>query len=301
MNQSPELLAAHQARRDAFDPLLAPSAPLPEPGEGSTVLSCPGGVALVLNTEMDPDAFLYSFSAAYESRLVPKVDGPKAFAELLDLWAALDEFRPGPDSVVTVTWPSRDAEMTRAFVERGFAPQTVFAVRLAGRPVVGSDAADVLVRRIEQRDFEAAVRLWVEEVHWDAQFGDVAVRASTRPRIEEQVALAVAGDEKWGWVAERAGEVVGIVIVQPPSYAEWAAHTIRVTPAAYLTCGVVAAGDRGGGVGSTLVRRVHAELDAADIAAMLLHYSATNPLSVPFWSRCGYRPLLTEWGRGTVG
>jgi hypothetical protein len=27
----------------------------------------------------------------------------------------------------------------------------------------------------------------------------------------------------------------------------------------------------------------------------LLHYEQTNPLSAPFWSRQGYRPLWTSW------
>ena len=49
------------------------------------------------------------------------------------------------------------------------------------------------------------------------------------------------------------------------------------------------------------MRHVHAELDAEGIAAILLHYAAVNPLSGPFWSRCGYRPLFTNWTRGTVG
>ncbi|WP_344662275.1 GNAT family N-acetyltransferase [Catenulispora subtropica] len=301
MDQSPELLAAHQARRDACDRLLAPSAPLPGPQASDVVLSCPGGVALVRNTETDPEAFLFSFGAAYESRLAPKVEGPKAFARLLDLWAAERCYRPGPDSVATITWPSRDTEVTRALVERGFAPQTVFAVRLAGRPVTGADDPGVTVRRFEQRDVEAVVDLWIEQVLWDARFGVAAVRPSTRPRIEEQVALAVAGEEKWGWVAERDGVVVGLVVVQPPGYSDWAAHTVRVAPAAYLTCGVVAVGERGAGVGAALARCVHTDLDAAGIGATLLHYTAANPLSGPFWSRCGYRPLQTVWGRGTVG
>jgi len=301
MDQSPELLAAHQARREAFDALLAPSAPLPELTPVDAELTCPGGVALVRTTETDPDAFLFSFTAARESRLLPKVDGPEAFARLLDLWSGMEVFQPGPDSVATITWPSRDTEMTRALAERGFAPQSVFAVRLAGRSMAGSAGSDVVVRRIEHRDVETAVRLWTEELRWDAQFGATAIRPSTRARVEEQVAQAVAGEEKRGWVAERGGEVVGLLAVQPPAHAGWAAKTIRVGPAAYVPCGIVAASERGGGVGSALVRRVHADLDAEGVAATLLHYNALNPLSGPFWSRAGYRPLLTVWARGTVG
>lgn len=40
---------------------------------------------------------------------------------------------------------------------------------------------------------------------------------------------------------------------------------------------------------------VHQALDDAGISATLLHYSALNPLSAPFWHRSGYRPLRTRW------
>ena len=32
-----------------------------------------------------------------------------------------------------------------------------------------------------------------------------------------------------------------------------------------------------------------------DDTVTLLHYEQLNPLSVPFWSRQGYRPLWTTW------
>jgi GNAT superfamily N-acetyltransferase len=60
---------------------------------------------------------------------------------------------------------------------------------------------------------------------------------------------------------------------------------------------VVGAGHRGDGVGAALVAAAHAALDAAGVAVTLLDYYALNPLSVPFWHRCGYRPLSTEWTR----
>ena len=304
MEESPEILAAHQARRDAVEPLLAVVKPLAQPGDDEVVLSCPGGVALVRTTEADPESFVFSFTAAHESRLAAHVDGPKAFARLLDLWAGDPGFRPGPDSIAMVTWPSRDTEMTRTLVERDFAPQTVLAVRLAGRGGVGAaqvGGGGATIRRFEERDLETVTDLWLDEIRWDAQFGIAALRPSTHDRVREQLAQALAGDEKWGWVAERNGTVVGLIVVQPPGYSDWAAKTIRVAPAAYLTCGVVAASERGGGVGTALARHVHAELDAVGIGATLLHYAAANPLSGPFWSRCGYRPLVTAWGRGTAG
>jgi ribosomal protein S18 acetylase RimI-like enzyme len=302
MRQSPELLAAHQARRDAIDPLLAPSVqPFPEPGERDAILTCPGGVAYVRNQAVDPDSWGYTFSPAHESRLAPKVDGPRAFAELVDLWAAREEFRPGPDSVATITWPSRDTEMTRALVERGFAPQSVLAVRLAGRPVADHPARDVVIRRALPPDTSALTRLWMELLRWDEQFGHLSVRPSTPAGLAAQVAQAVGGEEKRAWIAERDGAAAGLVVVQPPEHAQWAARAIRASPVAYLNAGMVSNAERGSGVGAALVRQVHAELDAEGVAAVLLHYMVANPLSGPFWARCGYRPLLTTWSRGTVG
>ncbi|ACU74259.1 GCN5-related N-acetyltransferase [Catenulispora acidiphila DSM 44928] len=315
MKQSPELLAAHQARRETVDPLLAAAQPLPDPLETDTELSCPGGAALMRNSAADPESWGYTFFAAHESRLLPQVDGPRAFAELLDLWAAQDAFRPGPDSIATITWPSRDTEMSRALVERGFAQQSIFAVRLAppsagdGAAAAASpaaaDAADaggVVIRHAGPEDTATVTRLWLEQLHWDARFGYLAIRPSTPARLADEVAEAVGGEEKRAWIAERDGEAVGLMVVQPPEHAGWAANTIRAErPVAYLNCGAVSAGERGGGVGRALARHVHAELDAEGHGAVLLHYTAANPLSGPFWHRCGYRPLLTTWTRGTVG
>jgi hypothetical protein len=43
------------------------------------------------------------------------------------------------------------------------------------------------------------------------------------------------------------------------------------------------------------VGHVHAVLDARGVDTTLLHYAQLNPLSAPFWSRMGYRPLWTGW------
>ena len=38
-----------------------------------------------------------------------------------------------------------------------------------------------------------------------------------------------------------------------------------------------------------------AVLDARGVDTTLLHYAQLNPLSAPFWSRMGYRPLWIGW------
>lgn len=40
---------------------------------------------------------------------------------------------------------------------------------------------------------------------------------------------------------------------------------------------------------------------AGYLGAILLHRTIANPLSTPFWSRCGYRRSPTDWMLGAVG
>jgi predicted acetyltransferase len=53
--------------------------------------------------------------------------------------------------------------------------------------------------------------------------------------------------------------------------------------------------ERGSGVGAAMAGALHREIDAAGVAVTLLHYAQVNPLSAPFWSQQGYRPLWTAW------
>ena len=66
-------------------------------------------------------------------------------------------------------------------------------------------------------------------------------------------------------------------------------------PAAYLGTMFVKAEERQAGIGTSLVRAVHRELDVQGIPITLLHYAQVNPVSGPFWNRMGYRPLWTSW------
>lgn len=294
------VLAAHRARLHPLDRLLAEPKPLPEQQDGDVLLSCPGGAALVRDSTADEDSFVASFTAVHDSRLAARAAHPAALGELLDQWQKLGTFHPGQDDTATVTWPARDTTMSGAFLERGFAPQTILAVRQAGfaMPAVPTN---VMVREARTADYEAIVDLWLEEIRWDQQFRSCAVRPSTGRRVREEARKIFESDELWCWIAEDRGAVAGMMVVQTPERARWASGSLAVAPASYLTCGVVGAASRGGGVGYALVHAVHDFLDATGVAASLLHYTAVNPLSAPFWSRCGYRPLMTTWVRGTVG
>jgi predicted acetyltransferase len=70
---------------------------------------------------------------------------------------------------------------------------------------------------------------------------------------------------------------------------------VRLTPAAYLMFMFVLPGERASGVGAALAAQLHRDVYAAGLPVTLLHYEQSNPLSVPFWSQQGYRPLWTTW------
>jgi predicted GNAT family acetyltransferase len=77
--------------------------------------------------------------------------------------------------------------------------------------------------------------------------------------------------------------------------ATWIAPLAEAAPVAYLLLAGVQPGQRGRGVGAALTARLHDDVAAAGVQVTLLHYAQVNPLSAPFWSQQGYRPLWTVW------
>ncbi len=143
-------------------------------------------------------------------------------------------------------------------------------------------AADV-VARLGDRDDQ--VRL---------PFGAVNERPDTLAALRDEVAGLLDGPEPWAWLAERGGEPYAMVAGQRPDTAAWVARW-SAAPAAYLMLMFVDPAERGSGIAGALAAEFHRAADAAGVAVTLLHYEQLNPLSVPFWSRHGYRPLWTTW------
>jgi GNAT superfamily N-acetyltransferase len=186
--------------------------------------------------------------------------------------------------------------MTKVFLAHGLCPDSVIAVRPAGRADPAAPApAGIRIRRATAADLTAVVAFYLEQIRFGARLSGMTERPSTARLAREVYAAALAADEPWVWVADRDGELVGLVSVAVGAHADWIAPQVAATPVAYVDCMSVAAGHRGGGVATALVRKLHVAVDRAGVAATLLHYGALNPLSVPFWHRSGYRPLATRW------
>ncbi|HXW88622.1 MAG TPA: GNAT family N-acetyltransferase, partial [Streptosporangiaceae bacterium] len=223
-----------------------------------------------------------------------------ALDELLGRWRAHLAAEPataGQDSQAAVRWPSRDVAGARALLRHGLQPLTVTAVRPAGRPMPGSalDARGVRVRPAGPGDITAVTELAVEVIRFDQHFGSVLLHPHSADAEGLAAEQNLATPDPWTWLAERDGQAVGLLIADPPDRADWIASVTSLAPVAYLATLSVRPGERGSGVGTALVAELHRRLDAAGVAVTLLHHGLLNPLSTPFWSRMGYRPLWTRW------
>jgi GNAT superfamily N-acetyltransferase len=153
----------------------------------------------------------------------------------------------------------------------------------------------VRIRRGGPDDVDAVARLSHEVVRYDAHFGCVTDRPGTRAALRRAAAKLLAGPEPWTWLAERDGAAIGVLAAQRPEAAGWIAPMVSLAPAAYNVLTAVVPGERARGVGAAMVARLHHAAEAAAVPVTLLHYELLNPLSMPFWSQQGYRPLWTVW------
>jgi len=273
------------------DPLLPKVEPL---AIGEPLLSVPGAHGVYRRRAVDLDSPEAEESAADQHVLDARLTGSDRAAAMSELLDRFDERigLVGPDSEALVNWPSRDTELTSTFLAHGLVPHLVWAARPAGRPTPVA-AGSVAVRSLRDTDLEFAVDLQLELARWNTQFGGRPPRPATEAHSRRVLSGRLARELPWAWVAQDAG----LLVVAPPEQTGWLAPMVSTGPVAYLGSMVVGAGRRGDGVGSALVRAAHDALDAAGVRVTLLHYYAMNPLSVPFWHRCGYRPLWTSWVR----
>ena len=256
-----------------------------------------------------------TWGAAQRFQLTARLTGPDATAaldQLLSLWRDHLVDLPGTDGEDTaaiLTWPSRDIDGIAALLRHGLAPLAVIAVRPTGRPDGTAGGPDgtagstdgpagmerggatqpgLRIRRAGPADIDAAVRLGLEVIRYDAHFGSVIERPETAGALRDEATGLLAMPEPWIWLAEREDTLIGLLYAERPESAGWIAPMVRPAPVAYLTLMFV--------LGAALVARFHHEVEAAGVAVTLLHYEQVNPLSAPFWSRQGYRPLWTTWG-----
>ncbi len=302
-----------------LDPLL-PELPDLAPGCGATFAARDDNGKLTAigcceHWAGEPDSVALLWGTARQYRFTPRLArdaGPAALDLLLTQWhahLAAAGHVEDDDSAAIITWPSRDIEGIRVLLEHGLVPSAVIAARRTG-PADGDTAApagpgttppaapapkDVLVRRAGPADLDVVTSLGVGLVRYDSRFGAAIDRPHVVPALREGSAELLARPEPWVWLAERAGTAVGLLAAEPPDIAQWIAPLTRLSPVAYLQQGFVLPGERATGIGALLTAEFHAQARRAGVPITMLHYSQVNPLSAPFWSQRGYRPLWTAW------
>ena len=211
-----------------------------------------------------------------------------------DHLAGLPEAGAG-DTAAMISWPSRDVTGVNALLRHGLQALTVIAVRSGPADADGAGPAGLVIREAGPQDLDVVTEFEMGVIRYDALFGSAVVRPATEALVRAETQAALAARPVWAWLAERDGQPVGLVHVQPPGPSGWIAGMARGGATAYLQTMFVRPGERGTGIGAALVRHAHAVLDARGVQTTLLHYAQMNPLSAPFWNRMGYRPLWTGW------
>jgi GNAT superfamily N-acetyltransferase len=300
------------ARLAAIDPLL-PAPAIPAGCGAELAVSGPDGSTVALGTcehwAGEPGSLELTWGAARRFQLTPQVAGPDVAAALDGLLARWHNHLaavPGAaeeDTAVVVTWPTRDVGGAKPLLRHGLAPRAVIAARTAGRrpPAAVPVAPDVRIRRAGPADLDAVVRLGMETIRYDAHFGTVIERPETPAALRHEVAQVLAALGPWVWLAERDGDPIGLLYAERPEFAGWIAPMVRAAPVAYLELMDVLPGERGSGIAAALVGQLHRAADESGVAVTLLHYEQVNPLSGPFWSQQGYRPLWTSWEARPAG
>jgi GNAT superfamily N-acetyltransferase len=286
-----DVIDCHRERVRAADPLVAVA------DLGEDLIETANAIGAPSKTTAGPDARSVAWGPLTTYTLRAKVAGDApadSLGHLLDRWISSLDAEPG--SGLVVSWPSRDTAPVAALVRRGFAPRSVLGVRVSPASAGGRPSAGV-VRRAVADDLDAMCRLYLELIDYEAQFGWVPVLPSTPAAARAELEEKLARGDGWCWLAERDGEVVGMLSVHHPDHAGWIAPAVEASPVAYVGSLYARPGGRGRGIGAALAGHAHAEVAAAGVETVLVHYAAPNPLSVPFWSRQGYRPLVTTWGR----
>jgi GNAT superfamily N-acetyltransferase len=316
-----EINRAVGRRWQGLDRLLPPRAELPEgcaaPFVASGANGRPAGLASCRHEHVPDGTLNQTWGTAHRFSLVARLrdaDTAVALDDLLGQWRDHLADLPGTgagDTAAMITWPARDVRGVDTLLRHGLQPITVIAVRPArceprqadpgqaepagpAGPVTTGDGS-LVIREAGPADLDTVTEFEMGVIRYDALFGAAILRPATEALVRAETQAALSARPAWAWLAERGGEAVALVHVQQPEQSRWITGMTRAGVTVYLQTMFVRPGERGTGVGTALVRHLHAVLDARGVDTVLLHYAQLNPLSGPFWNRMGYRPLWTGW------
>ncbi|MFD9741665.1 GNAT family N-acetyltransferase [Umezawaea sp. NPDC059074] len=295
------LLDAQSARFASLDPMLPA---MVEPPDGDVLTAAlPDGtrVAGVLHRQVYERTSLHRLWSATEVwELTPLLGaaGGRGMDALLRSWRRTMDRVGGnePDSSCVVTWPSRDTEATKAFLDHGMVPLSTIAIRRAVGEGAGGPPPTLRIRRATPKDLDAVLQLALAELHYSSLVGSTVARPEAVVLKRRTLGDRLASGSPT-WLAERDGIAVALaecaVVASEPG--NWTSTRLRHGRWGYVNCLSVLPGARGTGIGQQLMAFAHRELHRLGTVGTYLYYNPPNPLSSVFWPRQGYRPLWTVW------
>jgi GNAT superfamily N-acetyltransferase len=307
-----DITTGHNARQRGFDPLLAEAPPLDAADPGYREEREASGAAAAVarfsaHAESDPDAVWGALRRhELDVRVAGEDPGP-AFGRILDDWLrtiAADE-RPGDaESSARVNVPSRDIALVNALSARGFSPTGIRAVRplprgaLAPAPALPAELDGAVVRTATLDDAPALGALDARLLALDAHFAGVTERPGAAAMFAEAYRARLRTAPDTTWVLERPPGITGCIHVMPDADSpEPDTLALAASGGQYLVVMYLDESERGAGTGAAFCDMAHRLLDADGSPYTVLSYAVANPRSGPFWSRMGYRPVVTEWQR----
>jgi GNAT superfamily N-acetyltransferase len=186
---------------------------------------------------------------------------------------------------------ARDRDALDAWAMLGFGRDLGIAIRDTSPLRDITTPADLRIRRGGPPDLESVAALAIDLARYEA--GPpifFPYLPEYEPEVRREHEIALADPHQVYWLAERAGRVIGMVVLRPPP-----AHiSPLLTPPATLNlaAGAVLTTERASGIGTALLQHALAWACAQGIVYLRLNWMTANPLSTRFWLGHGFRPVM---------
>ncbi|MEM6429774.1 MAG: GNAT family N-acetyltransferase [Deinococcota bacterium] len=200
-----------------------------------------------------------------------------------------------------VSWVAHDPWLGTVLEPRGFLAYSTNAVRDLDLPLrAAQPKGDLDLRPAKSADEDLLVQLLVDEMAFHegiTPFDKVVPALATDARDRLTKVWAGQGLEDGAslfWVAEEQGDVVGMIEVTLSDLRNtW--NPLAAGRYGYISAVMVAASQRGQGVGRALLEAAFKALEDYELDAYSLHFIIANPLSSRFWQSHGFQPVTLSY------
>ncbi len=203
-----------------------------------------------------------------------------------------------------ILWPSMDRELLPAMAELGLIASGHYAHAF---PDVSfpPGPGQRLCRPARYEDYPTVWRLRSEQSDYELQHSRFRVQGNppdVEPGFRRQFELALDGGSNKDTrpqisVMEWEGSVVGFVESEVQTMVPGNPSHLPEGRYGYIDNACVISSSRGRGLGRDLLEYARGRLAEQNLKGLVLWYFADNPLASHFWTRLGFRNLITRFER----